>query len=423
MAFRDPIVQGEEMIISGMRSQDYVEGVSGWRLGADGSFQAESVNALGDVGSNSLISADGFQAGNGGILLSDGREVGAALTNLDPTSSTYPVAKGMVAYGRDPATVNPTITAYPYGTIAIRGHMEAGRSYKVCMRGRVNGIPSTDDLDIRMQYTTDNTIPTTGSVIICDSPITKSATGGWGFVHSSIIYEAATDLDMWVGAWIIRLTGAGALTATQLTANPNWWELWIEDVGLNSRASTPISAYASPSSPPVATKKTYTKTYQPLWSRTYDGNLGTTWDDSAYCYQGYYSSQRGNTRSLVGYDYTTIAADLAGATVNSVKLTFKVAHAYYNNGVTVEIGGHTYTAKPSTWNGANVAEQQANHTFSVPGSTYTVTLPAIFGTNLKSGAWKGIAFGPGPSTSLVYYGYVYGATQTGKPYLTINYTK
>ncbi|HEY5959979.1 MAG TPA: hypothetical protein VIV60_25675 [Polyangiaceae bacterium] len=180
-----------------------------------------------------------------------------------------------------------------------------------------------------------------------------------------------------------------------------------------------------PSPPPTGHVPTnYTKTYWPTWSRTFDGDNSITWDDSAYCYQGYYDGNRGNTRSLVGFNSTAIASDLSGATNIRVKVTFKVAHSYYNSGLTAVVGTHTYGSKPSTWSDASVNQNLKQKGSCSEGHSYTIDFGANTSASNSFKSWaKGIAFGPGPSTSRTYYGYMYGASQGGKPYLTVTYTK
>jgi hypothetical protein len=420
MAFPDPIVAGNKLVVPAIESIDYqAEGTTGWQINRDGSATFNNMNIQGNIG------ASVFSGDNGifnDIALPTIPSLATQLDNLDPTNSLYPVAKGLVAYGRD-QTGNATITAYPYGTLAIRAHFEAGRSYRVNFRGRIGSIPATDTLFIRLAYTTNNTIPVYASSSLTDVIVPVSGTSG--FVHTSNVWENPTpEQDYWVAVFINRAAGAGALTAVQITTSPNTWEVWIEDIGLSSiRANTPVSYYIAPTAPPVPATKTYTKTYYATWSRTYDGDGGTTWDDSAYCYQGYYSSVRATTRSLVGFDYAQIQSDLSGATVNSIYLTIKGAHAYYNNGFTCYWGTHSYTAKPSTWSSGSVIERVGSTAGLAAGETVKLNLGTGVGNSFKSGANKGIAIGPPSSSSLTYYGYIYGATQSGKPYLTITYTK
>ena len=77
MAFRNPIIEGEELISPGLHSNNYVENTSGWRIGADGTTQFEAVNSLTNVTAQDQISAPQFNIGEGGLIIPDGRNVKA----------------------------------------------------------------------------------------------------------------------------------------------------------------------------------------------------------------------------------------------------------------------------------------------------------------------------------------------------------
>jgi hypothetical protein len=423
MAFPDPIVAGSKLIVPAIESVDYIpEGITGWQIARDGSATFNNLNLLGDIGATNVNADYGNFVD---VTLPNYDSLTATLELLDPTNDNYPMAKGLLAYGRD-NTGNATITAYPFGTLAIRAHFEAGRAYRVNFRGRIGSIPATDTLFVRLSYTIDNTIPaysggTSGTLTDVIVPVSGTS----GFIHTSNVYENPTsDRDFWIAAFINRAAGAGALTAVEITTSPNTWEIWIEDIGLaNVRTATPVSYYAAPSTPPAPATKTYTKTYYATWSRTYDGDLTTTWDDSAYCYQGEYSQTRGITRSLIGFDYAQIQSDLTGASIVSSYLTIKGAHAYYNAGFTCYWGTHSYTAKPSTWSGGSVNERRGSVSGLAAGESVKINLGGTVAGELRSGVSKGIAIGPPSTNTLTYYGYLYGATQSGKPYITLTYTK
>lgn len=189
--------------------------------------------------------------------------------------------------------------------------------------------------------------------------------------------------------------------------------------GSTSSGSTPGSS--GKPTPPKPTK--HTATFYATWSRTYNGNGATTWDDSKYCYQGYYSSARGNTRSLIGFNYGSIESTLAGATNITGRFGYKVAHSYYGSGLTAVMGSHNYTSKPSTWSTSRVFEDQGKKANVVAGRSYSVPLSSWQCWAWKTGNITGMAFGPGPNSNKVYYGYFYGATQGGKPYVQFTYYK
>jgi len=191
-----------------------------------------------------------------------------------------------------------------------------------------------------------------------------------------------------------------------------------------TKLATSSSSTAGSSTKATAPSPTkHTATFYATWSRTYNGNGATTWDDSPYCYQGYYSSSRGNTRSLIGFNYSSIQSTLSGATNITGHFGYKVAWSYYTAGLTTVMGSHNYSAKPSTWSTANVFEDQGKKASCLRYHSYVVPLSSWQCWAWRTGNIKGMAFGPGPSTNHVYYGYMYGATQGGKPYVTFTYYK
>lgn len=145
-----------------------------------------------------------------------------------------------------------------------------------------------------------------------------------------------------------------------------------------------------------------------LVGRSY-GSSGSTHSDSQM-YQGQYSSTWGNNRSAIMFDYTAIAAALSGKTITGCSIKFKTQFAYYNAGVTAVIGTHNtaLTTRPATWSAVTgEVTNRVTKASCKAGSTYTVSLGTTIGSEFKAGTAKGIVFGPGPSTSLTYYGYHY----------------
>lgn len=177
------------------------------------------------------------------------------------------------------------------------------------------------------------------------------------------------------------------------------------------------------SSHPSKTPTKHTTTFKSTYSRTFDGSNATTWDDSKYCYQGLVDWQRGNTKSVVGFNFATIESTLAGATKMSGTFHFYPMHSYYGSGYTARIGSHNYASKPSTWNPSKAFSSQIWRSGCVAGKWVSVNLTSWQLWAFQQGVITGMIFGPGASTSKVYYGYCAGGTMAAKPYLTISYYK
>jgi hypothetical protein len=50
MPFENPIIAGEELIRPGIRSEDFIEGTAGWRIGRDGSAEFNDLVTRGTFG-------------------------------------------------------------------------------------------------------------------------------------------------------------------------------------------------------------------------------------------------------------------------------------------------------------------------------------------------------------------------------------
>lgn len=137
-------------------------------------------------------------------------------------------------------------------------------------------------------------------------------------------------------------------------------------------------------------------------------------------YQGYYDSTWGNQRSMVSFDYAAISAALAGKTVTGVSLRFRTQFSYYAAGITAVIGTHNDT-DVSTYSGAGIKSNRVKKSGMSAGEWATVELGQTVAEEFKAGTAKGVAFGPGPSTSKSYYGYHYLGGDN-MPVLTFSYS-
>jgi hypothetical protein len=174
---------------------------------------------------------------------------------------------------------------------------------------------------------------------------------------------------------------------------------------------------ASDPDPPPGGSVKLTKTYPAIWSQAYQGNNSRN-DFIPSPAQGFYSSTNGNQRSLIGFNSTQIQSDLATATsIVSVKVYLYYDHWYFNSGGTAIIGHHGHSSAPSSFSATTNQVQSSN--WPKPGArvvTYNV------GTgDWKTGAKKGIAIGPGPSTSREYYGRARGYNESNPPRLQITW--
>lgn len=244
--------------------------------------------------------------------------------------------------------------------------------------------------------------------------------GSWGGGETGYLEIASTKSGPGSGTYDstgnTNMIGNDGLFLTPVSDRGYFFPIPYEVVDLTP--TTPPSTTTPP--PPTTTKRryVYTKTFYATWSRSYDGNGDTRYNDPPTMYHGYYDSFNGNQRSLIGFNYGAIQAALKGATILSTKLTLKGEHAGLNSGIaSLKVGTHTNASKPGSF-----ANSTLRWTFSI-GETQqkTFSLGVSAGNWFKAGSIKGISLGPASSTSSANYGYLRGATQSGKPYLTIQY--
>lgn len=416
MAFSNPVVAGEELVVPGIHSDNYVEGTTGFRLGRDGQAEFQNISVTDTLGASQGV-FDSVSIGD--MVIAD------EFTSLP---------QGLIAYGSLGGLASNTAANNSGNRTPLveldTGNVYADRYYRMSVAGHLPGSVAGDAFDLMVTYTTDGSLPSTTSAVMDGSLFRvnmPSVTVSTGF-HYEWYYTPAGDHDGLRMLFCINRaagTGQAYLYLTDINRKFQWA---VEDMGLqasvdavSSIAQMSFAGNTNTGTPPVSS---HTSTYKATWSGSYDGDNGPrSGGDGNLCYQGYVSSTHGNQRSLVGFDYAAIQSALSGATVKSCKLTFKVNHAYWNDGATVRVGTHNYTSEPGSWNGANVNESRISKTGCKSGTTYTVDLGTSIGGEFKSGSSRGISFGPAPSNSYDYYCYIYGNSFSAEPYLTITYTK
>jgi hypothetical protein len=185
-----------------------------------------------------------------------------------------------------------------------------------------------------------------------------------------------------------------------------------------------VPAYpAAPALPPAPQSRV--GMYAATWSQGYkgDGTKRTDTIGEKFLPFGNDGGVNGLQRSLIGFDYATIASDLAGSTITSVQLTLAIISSYLSNGVDVYFGVHNVTVEPAIWPTASIpASKIASAHFGRP-ETRTIPLPMEIGTRLRAGTGKGIAL-ESPGSSIDFNGYASGfGSGYQVPVLIITYAK
>ena len=80
MAFPDPVVAGDKLVVPAIQSSDYVtDGTTGWRIGRDGTADFANLNLRGDIGAANISGDTGTF---GDVSLPAYSSVGATLDSI-----------------------------------------------------------------------------------------------------------------------------------------------------------------------------------------------------------------------------------------------------------------------------------------------------------------------------------------------------
>lgn len=198
---------------------------------------------------------------------------------------------------------------------------------------------------------------------------------------------------------------------------------WVYREWVPTAAGSSTSATAGPATPTIP--QTFQIAYPAIWSASYrqSGAARTDSGDVMLYYGSNGDAFNGMNRSLVGFDYTTIAAALASSTINAVWLSLTNLGAWYDSGADIHFGIHNFTAEPATWAGGGIPRSMiSKHHFGKPQQRI-VQMPIEFAQAIRDGWGKGIAL-ESPTSSLEFYGYAAGVGSGYTiPSLIINYTK
>jgi len=405
-----------QVLWGNVQSADYVEGAAGWALSSDAT-QFANVYVVGGLGAE-MVSAS--------TLALAGVDVGTWLRGLPG---------GVIASGR---SYGPNNTAETSSTVRMVTHelhggaMAAGRMYRVRAHGYMEPSSPGATFEIAVIYTTDGTTPAVGSPILDGSvrTVVTSPDSDQASFDTIATYTPQTSYANTRFSFTIRRLAGSGTAHVKLDDINKLFEMWIEDWGVNDAVPAAgnngeLVLRSGPSAATADPVQTYTRSWPTTWSRSYNGDkTGRGGGYPTAMYQGYTSGVHDNQRSLCGFDYGDIQVQLAGATIKSVTLTYRLQHAHDTDGIAVYVSSHNYTSQPSTWGSAVVNEDRAHFGGQQEGGTYIQPLPVAVGNEFKSGSTRGLGFGPAPSnSSAAYYGYMFGFGTDTPPVLTIVYTK
>lgn len=317
---------------------------------------------------------------------------------------------GVVEYGGQYA--NSAGTTTELGVFEVAADLSVGRLYRIETTNLAFSGPAGALGRARIRMSSDGSTPGLTSQVMASVGGTVAAGNDEGSALRRMHTPTLTGRHRFL-LTVARTGGTdGSVALTGSDTFPI--QMWVEDVGpYRGNNAVPNDASGATTTP----KQTYTKRYPAVWSGTYNGaNLDTFYGNEMK--QGSYG---GDFRGMVGFDSALMVSDLTGATVESCIVYLYANHWYYNSGGTAVIGTHSNAARPGTWTGVT-QDRWRSGGWPKPGGR-RIDLGAAVGDEFKSGAAKGVALGPAPSTDLAFYGRFNGDGMANEPYVEIRYSK
>ncbi|THA38116.1 hypothetical protein [Streptomyces sp. A1547] len=315
--------------------------------------------------------------------------------------------RGVVAIGRYTGGVQGG--AGTYGFMELAFNSDPTRMYRIVFDAHVNPNAGGGEAVVTLRDGGAST-PSINSPSLQETVLPLG--GGWQRVHLETV-RPGRDL----GAGLHRLLttfrvqfGPAGQVLTMFGGAGFPAHMLVEDIGPYVPDTGILNAGGGTATPP---KQQYTKTYTASWSGSYANRAGYNSYYNSQCVQGYYSSTNGTQAALIGFP-SSLASDLAGASIQSVELYLYYAHWYYNSGGKAVIKAHSHASRPGTF--SCDSDSQTIEWGKNVGKWIDIT--SIF----DSTSWRGVALDPN-NTSLDYYGRAEGVGEGHPPQLKVTYVK
>lgn len=459
MPFMNPILAGEELIRSAMRSEGFVAGVSGWSVQRDGDAEFNDVTFRGTLEGTATYADEAGNAAladavNGPVTSTD---MNAQSPGYTPGSSDAPGAGWMVdsagnaefneltARGdlEGPTAAFDTLAANnsflykgnelqvlldnaPRGLLAfgqlaagsytvtggsgIRPFLEldvivgANRVFKIYTNPvRITSPVGTENPRFLLFYTTDGSspVPFSGTTALAELS-----------VHTNVVANRTISEFITWTAFLGNFTRlrvvlcVDAEFANTVNLPFDKIKLHVEDIGKFPLVSTAINRYAG-----TGTTKIYKEFAVEVASiRTYQGDGDYIRDDLSY--QGTFPGSVNGNQSSMSWFNMSLINDMNGVLpADIVFLDYELIwpHWYNSSGGDAICGYHTQTAVPAVGVGQNFAACIGDVLrVNFPGRNITKRF-SVMGTAIQTallnGTWRGILLGQAPTTNQRYYGY------------------
>jgi hypothetical protein len=348
------------------------------------------------------------------------------------------IARGWTPGGAWPSTaIGTTETA----VVEVDQTLSAGRAYKILVVPQ-DFIPNTAGTQYvqNVRYTTDGSTPTTSSSVLGSNRVVTCSNANLNHVtpyHEYLTPNLGSDTNY-------RLLVTGFVQAGTFKYQ-NSLELRVEDLGLwNTQENGNNGTALGSGTTGAAGKGNHQNTYYATATHSYYGatagngrsHYGKRNDNSNMWQSCEYSPSdrafyEGDQYSFAVFNYSQIASDLSGATINNLWLRLNCNYSWYSTGMTVILGWTSYTGvfgdpfQPGVGTHSNLTHYHIGN-----GQTLTQDVTSVLATPFQTGGASGIVLGPAASydgyTDQNNFGSIFGYSSTDHnrcPALIVNFTK
>lgn len=412
MAFSNPIVANNILLIPAIQSTNFVEATTGWRISADGNLEAQNAVFNGTVAAQTV---------NAGIL----QQGGLSLDDIEA-----PFAQGLEGWNFDQNGIQ-TWAAAGEKILETTAVLRPNRIYLCGFFGAALGGTVNNDThvlfmthEVSVDRFTAPAAPTIASTKVTSAyqrynSLGTFATYGniWGWISNLGVDE----IQATVALCIQRIAGAGQPQSFMQDAFGS--RINIFDGGLQQAN---VGTVYNPGGGGGGTLPTL---HDDTWFATdqqgYNENhtIRNDANGNAYAYQGYFSSQHGDHGGMFFFNSAAIRAALAGATITSSYIWLQNVHWYNNAGGTAKVGIHNTDGPPpancpADLGGGGFVEHNLWGLFTPKGgSNWTGDLGVGLGERLRDGTIRGLFIGHAGNHNLGDYGFFTNAA------IRIVYTK
>lgn len=224
-----------------------------------------------------------------------------------------------------------------------------------------------------------------------------------------------------------RVLGSAVVTTAETRSNAAYGDLTTAGPAVTATTGSEaivwigceLQSDTGPGVPDISAVGTYATTGSASYESDGTNRSGF---DSGHMFQGFFDSTNGNQFSMCTFNTTTIASDLAGATISKTELFLGNLHFFSYGGGNVYIGTHTNTSLSGSKLYSSVTPGISSTHFD-NGQSKWVTVSNSIGNAFRDGTAKGVALGKAPSNSTSYYCYFAGSGQANQPQLRVTYSK